>query len=202
MGEPIFKAELDWDEYFMSLAVVASKRSKDRETKVGAVVVSADRKVLGIGWNGHPKMRSRDNDNKVQGHPWDKEKKHYYVCHAELNAITHSSGSLKGATIYVTLNPCNECAKVIVQSGVKNIIFMKKKVLKEVSSEADEKEKSDADEKKKIEAEFIFEVKKNKLKAAEEIFHKSKRDPKQFNAFMAEKLGRAYVPKTINVTLE
>lgn len=172
---------LDWDEYFMCLAVVASKRSKDRETKVGAVVVSVDKKVLGIGWNGHPKMRSGRNDDQKEGFSWEKnienykENKHFYVCHAELNAIVHSSGSLVGTTMYVTLNPCNECAKLIVQSGVKEVIYMEKR-----------------------------QFKNNSLEAAIDIFKKCKVDIEQFSVYMEKaysNANRIYNPKTIEINL-
>lgn len=187
-SESIIRAELDWDEYFMSLAVVASKRSKDRETKVGAVVVSTDKKVLGIGWNGHPKIESGENQGKNDHlFTWEKiiedyeRNKHLYVCHAVLNAIMHSSGSLKGATIYVTLNPSNECAKVIVQSGVKKVIYMEEDII----------------------ANSLFQDRKEKiLKAAAEIFGKCEVKIVQFKDVMAEKLERAYDPRTIEVKLE
>lgn len=163
----------------MSLAVIASKRSKDLETKVGAVVVSAEREVLGIGWNGHPKMKWGDNDDPVKGFTWKKiiedytKNKHLYVCHAELNAIVHSSRPIKGSTIYVTLNPCNECAKLIVQSGVSKVIYIEKR-----------------------------EFRNNSREAAMKIFNTCKVDIVQFSDHMTKKRGSAYVPRTFEVNLE
>lgn len=118
----------------MSLAVVASKRSKDKETQVGAVVVSPDKRILGIGWNGHPKGK----DNAFTWEKYGPENKHLYVCHAEANAIAHSSSSVKGATMYVTLSPCNECAKAIVQSGIVRVVYLEKKEKKSSKSSDDD----------------------------------------------------------------
>ena len=112
-----------WDEYFMGVAVLSSKRSKDPSTKVGACIVNEDKKIVGIGYNGFPAGCSDDV------FPWDREGdylecKYPYVVHAEPNAILNSTVPLKGATIYVTLFPCNECAKLIIQSGIKEIVYM------------------------------------------------------------------------------
>ena len=115
-----------WDEYFMGVAILSSKRSKDPSTKVGACIVNGDKKIVGIGYNGFP-MGCNDDE-----FPWDREGdylecKYPYVVHAEPNAILNSTVSLKGATIYVTLFPCNECAKLIIQSGIKEIVYMEDK---------------------------------------------------------------------------
>ena len=112
-----------WDEYFMGVAILSSKRSKDPSTKVGACIVNEDKKIVGIGYNGFPHGCSDDE------FPWDREGdyldcKYPYVVHAEPNAILNSTVSLKNATIYVTLFPCNECAKLIIQSGIKEIVYM------------------------------------------------------------------------------
>ena len=112
-----------WDEYFMGVAILSSKRSKDPSTKVGACIVNEDKKIVGIGYNGFPAGCSDDV------FPWDREGdylecKYPYVVHAEPNAILNSTVPLKGATIYVTLFPCNECAKLIIQSGIKEIVYM------------------------------------------------------------------------------
>lgn len=112
-----------WDEYFMGVAILSSKRSKDPSTKVGACIVNEDKKIVGIGYNGFPAGCSDDV------FPWDREGdylecKYPYVVHAEPNAILNSTVSLKNATIYVTLFPCNECAKLIIQSGIKEIVYM------------------------------------------------------------------------------
>ena len=115
-----------WDEYFMGVAILSSMRSKDPSTKVGACIVNADKKIVGIGYNGFPMGCSDDE------FPWEREGefldcKYPYVVHAEPNAILNSTVSLKGATIYVTLFPCNECAKLIIQSGIKEIVYLSDK---------------------------------------------------------------------------
>ncbi|MBR3002297.1 MAG: dCMP deaminase family protein [Clostridia bacterium] len=114
---------INWDQYFMGVAMLSSQRSKDPNTQVGACIVSKDNKILSVGYNGAP--NGYDDDNM----PWDREgdflnTKYAYVCHAELNAILNNKGSnLEGARIYVDLFPCNECAKAIIQSGIKEIIY-------------------------------------------------------------------------------
>ena len=113
---------ISWDEYFMSIALLSSLRSKDPNTKVGACIVSDEHKVLSLGYNGMP---TGIDDHKI---PWGREgerleTKYPYVCHAELNAILNSNHDLKGSTLYVTLFPCNECAKAIIQCGIKEVIY-------------------------------------------------------------------------------
>ena len=121
------KDYLKWDEYFMGLAVLASLRSKDPNTQVGCCLVDADNRVLSLGYNGFPIGCSDDE------FPWDREgkssydTKYNYVCHAELNAILNSNADLRGCTIYVDLFPCNECAKAIIQSGIKKVIYLSDK---------------------------------------------------------------------------
>lgn len=115
---------ISWDEYFMGVAKLSSMRSKDPNTQVGCCIVK-DNKILSVGYNGFPKGCSDDV------FPWTKgdtenllNNKHMYVVHSELNAILNYKGeSLEGATLYVTLFPCNECTKAIIQSGIKNIIY-------------------------------------------------------------------------------
>ncbi len=115
---------LTWDEYFMGIALLSSQRSKDPSTQVGACIVSEDNKILSVGYNGMPRFCSDDN------FPWEKDgeplnTKYMYVCHAELNAIlNYGAGSLKNAKVYTTLFPCNECAKALIQAGIKEIIYM------------------------------------------------------------------------------
>ena len=109
---------LTWDEYFMGLAHLSAKRSKDPSTQVGAVIVSDEHRVVSIGYNGFPNGCSDDE------FPWDREgefgnTKYPYVVHAELNAILNSKHDLKGCSIYVSLFPCNECAKAIVYESDK-----------------------------------------------------------------------------------
>ncbi len=115
---------INWDEYFMGIALLSAKRSKDPNTKVGACIVDDDHKVVSIGYNGMPKGldESQLSWNKNEG----LDSKYWYVCHAEFNAIlnTRNGSSLKGCTLYVTLFPCNECAKAIVQTGIKKIIYL------------------------------------------------------------------------------
>ena len=114
---------IGWDQYFMGVAMLSAQRSKDPNTQVGACIVSKDKKILSLGYNGAP---TGYNDEHM---PWDREgdfinTKYAYVCHAELNAILNNKGSLlEGSTIYVDLFPCNECAKAIIQSGIKEIVY-------------------------------------------------------------------------------
>ena len=111
----------------MGIALLSAMRSKDDNTQVGACIVSAENKILPLGYNGMPiGCAHRDMPWRRNGPPLDT--KYMYVCHAELNAILNSPApSLKGARIYTTLFPCNECAKAIIQSGIKEIIFMSDK---------------------------------------------------------------------------
>lgn len=114
---------ISWDEYFMGVAVLSGHRSKDPSTQVGACIVSEDNKILSMGYNGLPRGCSDDE------FPWaregnDLETKYPYVVHSELNAIlNYRGGSLEGAKIYVSLFPCNECAKAIIQAGIRTIIY-------------------------------------------------------------------------------
>lgn len=114
---------ISWDEYFMGVAILSGMRSKDPNTQVGACIVSPDHKILSMGYNGFPKGCSDDV------FPWEREgepleNKYFYTTHSELNAIlNYRGGSLEGATIYVTLFPCNECAKAIIQAGIRRIVY-------------------------------------------------------------------------------
>ena len=116
---------ISWDEYFMGVAMLAAKRSKDPSTQVGACIVSQDNIIISTGYNGMPKGCSDDE------FPWDRtgeETKYPYVVHAELNAIMNASGrDLRGSKLYVALFPCNECAKAIIQSGIKEIYYLSDK---------------------------------------------------------------------------
>lgn len=119
---------INWDEYFMAIAQLSAKRSKDPSTQVGACIVNSKKRIIGIGYNGFPIGCSDDLL------PWDREgdyldTKYPYVCHAEMNAITNSSNKmqLEGASIFVSLFPCNECAKLIVQVGIKEVVFLSDK---------------------------------------------------------------------------
>lgn len=127
---------ISWDTYFMSIAILSAQRSKDPSTKVGACIVSDDHKVLSLGYNGMP---TGIDETKI---PWNRdgddqyETKYPYVCHAELNAILNSNHNLKGATCYVTLFPCNECAKAIIQSGIKKVIYLEDKYVDSLQDKA------------------------------------------------------------------
>lgn len=119
---------INWDEYFMGVAILASQRSKDPSTQVGACIVNDDNKIMSVGYNGLPRGCSDDD------FPWERkadrsiDTKYPYVCHAELNAILNAGGnSLNGCRIYVALFPCNECAKAIIQSGIKEVIYISDK---------------------------------------------------------------------------
>jgi dCMP deaminase len=119
---------ISWEEYFMAIAQLSAKRSKDPSTQVGACIVNTKKRIIGIGYNGFPTGCSDDLL------PWDREgeyleTKYPYVCHAEMNAITNSSNKpeLEGATMYVSLFPCNDCAKLIVQVGIKEVVFLSDK---------------------------------------------------------------------------
>lgn len=117
---------ISWDEYFMGIALLSAMRSKDPSTKVGAAIVK-DKRVLSLGYNGMPRG-VKDEDM-----PWGKsssnplETKYPYVVHAELNAILNANKDLTGSTLYVTMYPCNECAKAVIQAGIVEIIYLENK---------------------------------------------------------------------------
>ncbi len=115
---------INWDEYFMGVAKLSAMRSKDPGTQVGACIVSQQNKILSMGYNGFPLGCSDDE------YPWDREgddmtcTKYAYVTHAEMNAILNFRGGvLEGSRVYVTLFPCNECAKAIIQTGIQEIVY-------------------------------------------------------------------------------
>lgn len=120
-------SHISWDEYFMGVAVLSAKRSKDPSTKVGCCIVNEDKKIIGIGYNGLP------NGCDDTLFPWGNtsenwlENKYPYVVHAEANAILNTTTTIKNATMYVTLFPCNECAKLIIQCGIKELVYMDNK---------------------------------------------------------------------------
>lgn len=122
------KDYISWDEYFMGVAVLSSMRSKDPNTQVGACIVSSEKKIIGVGYNGFPLGCSDDTLPWAREGNWS-ETKYPYVCHAELNAILNSNNpsQLRGATLYVALFPCNECAKAVIQSGIKEVIYLSDK---------------------------------------------------------------------------
>ncbi|WP_308567652.1 dCMP deaminase family protein [uncultured Eubacterium sp.] len=119
---------ISWDEYFMGISLLSSMRSKDPSTQVGACIVSDDNKIMSVGYNGFPRGCSDDE------FPWERsaenanETKYPFVCHAELNAILNAGGhNLSGSRIFVALFPCNECAKAIIQSGIKEVVYISDK---------------------------------------------------------------------------
>lgn len=118
---------ISWDEYFMGVALLSGKRSKDPNTQVGACIVNTQNKIVGAGYNGLP-IGCSDED-----FPWDKtgdflNTKYPYVCHAELNAILNNIGmNLSGCRIFTALFPCNECAKAIIQSGIREVVYLSDK---------------------------------------------------------------------------
>lgn len=130
---------ISWDEYFMGIAIMSAKRSKDPSTQVGCCIVNEGKRIMTVGYNGMP--AGCDDDE----YPWDREggmldTKYAFVCHAELNAILNNrSGSLENCTAYVTLFPCNECAKAIIQSGIKKIIYLSDKYADTDSTKASKK---------------------------------------------------------------
>lgn len=118
---------ISWDEYFMGVALLSAKRSKDPNTQVGACIVNDKNKIVGAGYNGLP-IGCHDDD-----FPWNKQgefldTKYPYICHAELNAILNNIGmDLHGCKIYTALFPCNECTKAIIQSGITEVIYLSDK---------------------------------------------------------------------------
>jgi dCMP deaminase len=130
---------ISWDEYFMGIALLSARRSKDPGTQVGACIVNANRKIVSVGYNGMPTGCSDDD------FPWEREgepleTKYPYVCHAELNAILNNIGfNLAGCTIYTPLFPCNECSKAIIQSGIRDVIYISDKYAETDSVRASKK---------------------------------------------------------------
>ena len=121
MARPI----LEWDEYFMSLALITAKRSKDPVTQVGAIICDKNYKVLSMGYNGFPRTIGRSND---ETYSWKKPNKYLYVVHAEENCILN--GSIKdyeGCTIYSTLFPCNKCTQSVIQVGISKVVYYSNK---------------------------------------------------------------------------
>ena len=118
---------INWDEYFMGVALLAAERSKDPNTQVGAAIIDDDNRILSTGYNGFPYGCSDDE------FPWDRtgdanDTKYPFVVHAELNAILNARGkSLAGSKIYVALFPCNECAKAIIQAGIREVVYLSDK---------------------------------------------------------------------------
>ena len=113
---------LSWDEYFINVCNLAAQRSKDPNTQVGAVVVSEDNRILGVGYNGFPRGCGGED------FPWERkggflETKYAFICHAEENAIYMAHGDVRGAKVFCNVFPCNECAKTIIQTGIKEVVY-------------------------------------------------------------------------------
>ena len=120
------KQYISWDEYFMGVSMLSALRSKDPNIKVGACIVNKTKRLVGIGYNGFPVGCSDDE------FPWGRDgeflkTKYPFVVHAEANAILNSTADLHGSTIYVSLFPCHECSKLIIQSGIKEIVYLSDK---------------------------------------------------------------------------
>lgn len=121
------KDYISWDEYFMGIALLSAQRSKDPSTQVGACIVGKNNKIVGIGYNGFPIGCSDDDFSWERKAENLNDTKYPYVVHAEANAILNSTKDLHGAKLYVGLFPCNECAKLIIQSGITEIIYLSDK---------------------------------------------------------------------------
>lgn len=130
---------ISWDEYFMGMAQLSAFRSKDPSTQVGAVIVNDEKKVVSIGYNGMPRHIHDCDLSWERGEGLDS--KYLYVCHAELNAILNSKNgsSLEGCTCYVTLFPCNECAKALIQVGIKEVVYLDNKYEHTIGTQASRK---------------------------------------------------------------
>ena len=130
---------ISWDEYFMGIASLSALRSKDPNTQVGACIVDNDNKVVSIGYNGMPTGLDEDKLSWNKGEGLDS--KYLYVCHAEFNAIlnTRHGEALRGCRLYVTLFPCNECAKACIQVGIKEIIYLEDKYADTIGIQASKK---------------------------------------------------------------
>ena len=131
---------ISWDQYFMGIAMLSAQRSKDPNTQVGACIVGPDNRILSVGYNGMPQGCEDDSM------PWGREgaaleSKYLFVCHAELNAILNYRGArnFKDARLYVTLFPCNECAKAVIQTGIKEVVYLDNKYKDTVGIQASKK---------------------------------------------------------------
>lgn len=107
-----------WQLRFLELADFVAQWSKDPSTKVGAVITDSDKRVVSVGYNGFP--RGVDDD---EGRYNDRPLKYKLVCHAERNALDNAPLGVAGCTMFVSLMPCAECAKSIIQKGIKKIVL-------------------------------------------------------------------------------
>ncbi|XP_048774473.2 deoxycytidylate deaminase-like [Ostrea edulis] len=128
---------ISWDEYFMGVALISAERSKDPVTQVGACIVNQEKRIVGVGYNGMPNGCSDDEMPWGKGYEDPLHNKKLFVCHAEMNAIVNKvSADIAGCTIYVTLFPCNDCAKIIIQSRLKDVVYYDDKNLHKSEAKA------------------------------------------------------------------
>ncbi len=150
------KDVVGWNSYFMLVAQSVAIRSKDPKTQVGCCIVGKNNRILALGYNGMP-IGIEDNEEN-----WNDETKHNLVIHAEANAILHSKHNLEDATLYITLFPCNECAKLIITSGIKKVVYMKVKHSKHIPATVSMKMFDEAgvvyEEYKPIDKEITFRI--------------------------------------------
>mmetsp|Transcript_11431 Transcript_11431/g.27650 ORF Transcript_11431/g.27650 Transcript_11431/m.27650 type:complete len:444 (+) Transcript_11431:231-1562(+) len=119
------KDYISWQDYFMAMAFLTAERSKDPNTQVGACIVDSEKRIIGLGYNGFPRGCSDDQLPWARGNKNPLDNKYLYVCHAEVNAILNKgSANVKGSTLYVALFPCENCAKMIIQSGIREVVYM------------------------------------------------------------------------------
>ena len=118
---------ITWDQYFMGVALIAAERSKDPSSQVGACIVDSENRIVSTGYNGAPRGYDDDKDMTWEREGNFLETKYAYVAHSELNAILNSKIPVAGCKLYVTLFPCNECAKAIIQSGIKEFVYLSDK---------------------------------------------------------------------------
>ena len=107
----------DWHKRFLDLCEHVATWSKDPSTKLGSVIVDDKKRVISMGYNGFPRGVLDLNDRYS-----DRPTKYLFVAHAERNALDNAPMMVEGCTLYVTLLPCNECAKSIIQRGIKRVI--------------------------------------------------------------------------------
>ena len=125
---------IQWDDYFMAVAFLSAMRSKDPSTQVGACIVNADKRIVGIGYNGFPRGCSDDELPWARSADNEMDTKYPYVCHAEVNAILNkNSAEVRGCVLFVALFPCNDCAKIIIQSGITEVVYLSDKYKDTVS---------------------------------------------------------------------
>jgi len=118
---------ISWEQYFMGIARISALRSKDPNTQVGACIIDNEKRILSLGYNGFPRGCSDKEFPWGKGNEDEYDNKYSYVVHAEANAILNSGGrDLHGATLYTTLSPCKECTKLLIQAGIKKVVFSKK----------------------------------------------------------------------------